>query len=195
MIRTGKKSDIDALVEIHIGELRSQFLPSLGEKFLKLLYRNLLENKKTVIYTTEKRGAVRGYIIGSTDFNRVFKTIILKNFISYIGLIIPQLIKKPRILINLFETIFYTQQSKTSMPKAELVVIAVSSKFRRKGLGKNLIIELEKYFKSEGIRKYKVSVTADKKTANYFYKSLSFKKEYDFFLYGELLNIYTKKIK
>lgn len=195
MLRQAKKSDINSLASIHYFELHSDFLASLGQKFLRLLYLNLIQSKKTYILVYESDGKVQGFIVGARGFSNNFKEIIFKNFIQFVILIFPEILKNPKALKNVLETFFYTRKQGHNSLSTELVVIAVSKKFHRKGIGKKLIYSLENKFAEENINEYKVSVNKKNKNANMFYKSFDFIKYNEFMLYGKKINLYIKKIK
>lgn len=194
MLRKARKFDVNTLAKIHFLELNSDFLPSLGERFLRLLYLNLLQSKNTCIFINYINNDEQGFAVGTKDFNKVFMIIIMRNFIKYVFLILPQIIKKPKILKNIFDTMFYTKKAEFDAPRAELIVIAVSKKYHRKGIGRQLIFAIERNFLRQGIKEYKVSVNAKNSIANSFYLSLGFKKTHDFLIYGKKINLYIKQI-
>ncbi len=194
MLRQGKKTDVAALVKIHYHELQSDFLPSLGEPFLRLLYESFLQNADVNILVIESDHKVRGFVIGSRNFNRVFKKIVLRNFVKFALLIIPHIFQKPVILKNVFETFLYPKKESPVVSDAELIVIAISKKYHRKGFGKKLIHALEKSFTTQKVYQYKLTVNKNNMAANAFYNTLGFKKNHEFFLYGKKLILYTKHI-
>ncbi len=193
MLRKARKSDVKTLAQIHSNELSTEFLPSLGIEFLIKLYRDFVVSDGVDIIVFENRDRVCGFIIGAKDFSRVFKKIIINNFFSYLYLITRKLITKPRMIKKVFETFLYTNKEETGFT-SELIVIAVSNDFHRKGIGRKLIIELEKKFKKKQIKEYKVSVNKKNKRANTFYKSLGFVKIREFSLYNKRINLLTKNI-
>jgi ribosomal protein S18 acetylase RimI-like enzyme len=194
MYRRAVLSDIKAISKIHSIELRTDFLPLLGIPFLEKLYESLISEKDIFIWVVDMAGNVEGVIVGSINFSKNFKDVISQNFLIFIFLLIPAIIKKPQICFKIFETLFYTKRAGKGEAQAELVVIAVSKKLQRKGHGKKLISFLEKDLKKK-VREYKVSVNAGNLKANLFYKSLGFKKMYDFLLYGKKINLYKKTLK
>lgn len=195
MLRRGKQSDVINLAKIHLLEFNSDFLPSLGQRFLRLLYSDLLQNKNVYVWVEDSDNNVQGFIVGSKDFNSVFKNIIIKNFIKYVFILIPQILRNPKLVKNIIETLFYLKKEGINTPKAELVVIAILKKYQRRGLGRNLILALEKDFMSQKIKSYKVSMNAKNLTANSFYLSLGFTRNHDFFIYNERMCLFIKRIK
>ena len=119
------------------------------------------------------------------------KNILKKRFLEFSLLIAYQIIKNPRLLKNVFETLFYTKRE--SGPKAELVIIAVDQKHRGQGIGKTLIKALEKIFLENKIREYKLTVIAGKEAVG-FYSYLKFRPIGYFNLYGKRWLVLEKNI-
>lgn len=195
MLRRGKESDAANLAKIHLLEFSSDFLPSLGQSFLHLLYSNLLADDNVYIWIEDSNDQVHGFIAGSKNFNSVFKNVIIKNLIKYTVILIPQVLRNPKLVKNIFETLFYPKREGVDKPKAELIIIAILKKYRRKGLGKSLVLALEKDFMFHKVKQYKVSMNAKNLVANSFYLSLGFTKSHDFYLYNQKVSLFTKLIK
>lgn len=183
---------IPIAAKIHKEALKGDFLPELGENFLKELYKSLLSQKNTYGFYASKNKEIAGFVIGTNDSSSLIKNALLVNPISMLTSLLISLIKNPSLIKNTLETLLYTQ--KDSGPKAELVIIAISKSFQNQGLGKKLISALESKFKQQNIKNYKLTVHA-KKPAVKFYEHLKFKKIGKFNLYGKLWYIYEKKIK
>ncbi|SRR6266487_529009 len=194
MLRKGKESDANILAKIHISELHADFLPQLGEKFLSLLYTNFFLSENTYIWVSEEEKHVQGFIVGSVHFSSVFKKILTKHFVNYAFLLPAQIVKRPSIIKNVFETFFYVKKEGANLPDAELIVISILKQYQRKGLGRKLVFQLERNLLSHGIKTYKVSVNATNSAAHAFYTSVGFKKHSEFTLYGKKLNLLIKQI-
>ncbi|MBI5122701.1 GNAT family N-acetyltransferase [Candidatus Roizmanbacteria bacterium] len=189
MIKKAEISDIDSIVKLHRTELKTEFLPSLGKNFLIKLYQDLYLRKNCIILVAKDHNNLKGFIVGSKKFSDDFYFVIKHNFLKYFLLLIPQVLLHPKIFIKILETFLYTKKQGLS-PDAELVVIAVSKKYRRKGNGKKLVRELEKILKKQKINNYKVTVGA----SNFFYKSLRFEELRKFKFYDKVFHVYTKKL-
>lgn len=194
MVRKANISDVSAIAHIHFLQLNSDFLSSLGESFLCYLYKVFVEDKELIVLVCEERGEILGFITGSRNFDENYKKIVVRNFFKFSLLVITASFKDFNILKNIFETIFYTKKQPVTSIKAELISIAVDNKFHRKGVGRKLINNLEKIFKSKNIGIYKVSVNKSNERANLFYKSLNFKKRGEYILYNRKINLYSKRI-
>lgn len=193
MLRKARKSDVKTIAQIHFNELRLDFLPSLGMEFLTKLYIDFIINDGVDIAVFRNRDKVCAFIVGANDFGKVFKQIIINNFFGYSYLIAKKIMTKPSIIKYVFDTLIYPVKEGNDV-KSELVVIAVSNEYQRKGIGRKLLIELENKFKKRKIMRYKVSVNNKNTRANLFYKSLGFKKTREFYLYNKKLNLLVKNI-
>lgn len=191
MITPLKPEHIVDIARLHTNALRGDFLPSLGIKFLMTFYQALINepNAYTLIYC--QKNQVKGFILGTSNMEIFFKNTLWKRFFKFSLLITYQILKKPQLLKNVFETLFYTK--KESGPKAELVIIAVDQKHRDQGIGKILIQALEKIFLKNKIRQYKVTVVSSKKAVG-FYSYLKFRPTGNFNLYGKKWLVFEKTL-
>lgn len=191
MLQEAKLIHVPQITQIHMAELAGDFLPSLGFNFLKTVYEGIIGKKGIWSIIDIENGKVKGFVIGTRDINYFFREALSANFFKLIFYLCIQLISTPLLIKQVFET--YSYPKKDTGPKAELVVIAVSKKSQGDGIGKMLISELEKVFKKEDIKVYKLTVHQDKNSVN-FYEHLEFKKKGQFSLYGKLWYIYEKTI-
>lgn len=180
------------IAKIHINALKNDFLPSLGENFLTILYQNLLDNPAVFGFSEKSSNKLVGFIIGTENMEIFFKQALRKNTLRLGMYLMLRIIKNSNLIKKVVETLLYT--SKDKGPKAELVVIAVLKKYQGVGLGRKLVKTLEKEFINKGIQEYKLTVHSDKTAVN-FYQKLKYKKYGSFILYGKNWLIFTKKIK
>lgn len=181
---------IPQITKIHINSLSNDFLPQLGSKFLETIYRGSI-NKHAFGYADVDNKKVRGFIVGTSNMSLFFRNVTQENFLKLSFFLFLKLLQKPVLFKKIFETFSYSK--KDHGPKAELIVIAVSQKYRGEGIGKKLIEVLEKKFKQDKIREYKLTVHAEKEAVK-FYEKLNFKYLAKFNLYNKSWFIYTKKL-
>lgn len=191
MIRQVRETDIPYISDIHINSLKGDFLPSLGKDFLELIYKGVIDSPNIYGFVNSDKGRITGFVIGTKNMDYFLKTALKKNFLKLSIIMILQIIKSPKIIKNILETILYSK--KETGPKAELVVIAVSKKSQGRGIGKKLVKMLETTFKKIRIKKYKLTVYSDKKAIK-FYKALNFYKIANFNLYSKEWSVLEKKI-
>lgn len=176
---------------IHGEALSGDFLPSLGVGFLTAFYEGIIGKPEVCVFGIIERDGVRGFVLGTKDSSKFFSLALRSNFLKLSFLLLFQLIRRPVLIKNVVETFLYPK--KDVGPKAELVVIAVRKNYQGKGLGHDLVDMLEESFKKDGIRRYKLTVHADKKAVG-FYEHLGYSRLSSFRLYGKMWFVYAKKI-
>lgn len=192
MIKTLELKHIPQIAKIHVRALKQDFLPLLGADFLEILYMGVLKKKEAFGFVAEEEDKVIGFVIGTKDMNKFFRAALLANFLKLVYLVTVMIVNRPTLLKKTLETFLYVRKDKG--PKPELVVIAVAHKWQSKGIGKKLVNSLEIFFKKMKIKKYKLTVYADKKAVQ-FYTKLKYLKLDEFNLYGKRWYIYEKNIK
>lgn len=175
----------------HSEALSGDFLPSLGVGFLTTFYQGVIGKTGVYIFGIIERGKVSGFVLGTKDSSKFFSLALRSNFLRLSFLLLCQLIRRPVLIKNVIETFLYPK--KDVGPKAELVVIAVRKNCQGKGLGRDLVDVLEESFKKDGIRRYKLTVYADKKAVG-FYEHLGYSCLSSFRLYGKMWFVYAKKV-
>lgn len=191
MIKPLTYANIDEIAKIHLKALEGDFLPSLGINFLKTFYEGVLGKRGVYGFGVFEGDKLWGFVIGTKDSRKFFPEVFRSRFLKLSVLVFVQLLKKPNLIKKIVETFSYTSKAKGS--KAELVVIAVDKRFQGKGSGKILVQALEKAFKADGIRKYKLTVHADKKSVG-FYEHLKFTRTSSFNLYDKMWYVYEKHL-
>lgn len=191
MIKPLELKHIPQVAKIHVRALKQDFLPSLGTDFLEILYSGVIKNNEAFGFVAEEKNKVIGFVIGTKNMDRFFKTALTANFLKLVYLMAIKLLSRPALIKKTLETFLYTKKDKG--PKSELVVIAVLDKWQGKGIGKKLVQSLETFLKNIRISKYKVTVYADKKAVK-FYGKLNYSKLAEFNLYGKPWHIYEKSI-
>lgn len=191
MIRLIEKDDSYSLARIHKQGLAGDFLPSLGIDFLTAFYEGIIGKLGVYGFVSVEGTKINGFVVGTNNSDKFFSQALHANFVKLSLLLLVQLIKRPQIIKNVLETFLYTKKEGTS--KAELVVIAVSNKSQGRGVGKQLVKTLEQTFNKEKIKRYKLTVHADKKAVG-FYEHLGYSRVSSFKLYGKMWFVYEKEI-
>ncbi len=189
MIRRLTSTDASEIASLHIRSLPRDFLPSLGYKFNRILYENILQHTSTQAYGYIQRGRIAGCLVGVSDTNSLFKKIILGSWYKFIPLLIEKILRKPAVAIHIFETAFYSKSS-YHQTKAELLIICLNSPLRRKGIGRKLVSYFKIHLKQHGIKSFIVSAYTHNIPANKFYVSLGGKLINTFIMYNKLWNVY-----
>lgn len=191
MIRPIKTRDERLIAQIHTKSLSGDFLSSLGIDFLTVFYEGIIGKPGVYGFAYEENKKIHGFVLGTKDSEKFFSLALRSNLLKLSFFLLFQLIKRPKLVKNVLETLLYPK--KDTGPKAELVVIAVSEKSQGKGVGKQLVKALEKVFKKDKIKRYKLTVHADKKAVG-FYEHLGYSRISTFRLYGKMWFVYEKEI-
>ncbi|MBI5061115.1 MAG: GNAT family N-acetyltransferase [Candidatus Aenigmarchaeota archaeon] len=166
MISRMTLADMDGAVELHIKNLPEGVSFLLGRRALKRMYEILLEDEKNFAFVYRHDSRMIGVAVSSEDISDIPKKCRRDSrFMLYAAWAV---IRKPGILRQLLH-------SYPSEIKPEMLFLYVDSKNRGSGIGKKLVASTEKEFKRRGIRRYKITISANNK-ARTFYEKIGFKR-------------------
>lgn len=194
MIRQVHSHDIKEICNIDIENRAYDFLPSLGIKFLSLLYKEIIQIESDLSFVFIKDNKIVGFVIGVSHSSQIFKKVAIEYFFSFVKYMLLKLFKNPLIIKNFLETIFYPMKESKANTDAELLVIGVNKKYQGFGIGSKLISSLNETFIKKSVTTYKVTVYKDNILANNFYIKNNFVFNTSFKMYGKEWNIYTYNI-
>src|SRR3989344_7866071 len=164
------------------------FITLFGTQFLYRIYETILIEQLGFLVIAHESNRLKGFVFGCADSSQLNR-VIFKRFYVFVPLVLGAFCKNPGILKNLWETLFYSQREGEGI-KPEMVIIAVVEPERSKGLGSQLVQQLETEFKKRSIRKYKVTVHQDMPESNRFYQKNGMQWQRHFSLYGHVWNVY-----
>lgn len=187
-IRKAVIEDVEAIVKIHEQAFPDFFLTTLGAKFLNLYYRCLCKSKNAVTLCAEENGMLVGFAMCSY-VSHGFNTLLIKrNLYKFGQMAIYLLFTNPKAVLRLVKNLDKKSNESIVDDKgeyAELYSIAVLPNHQGMGIGKSLLMAIEKdVIKHNGT----ISLTTDyydnDKTIG-FYHSLGYKDFYEFVTYPE----------
>ena len=111
----------------------------------------------------------------------------------FLPIVIKVLVKRPGLIKNIFETIFYSSREGSDI-RSELLVMVVAEGRRSQGVGTELVGKFEKALIQRGHREYKVTVHQEMARANHFYQKNNMHSLKEFMLYGHKWNVYAKNL-
>ena len=193
MIRTLTYVDAQQIACIHADALPDDFLPSFGAKFLEILHSQLLSSVKVTATGYFENDQLVGFIVGTTNTAQLFSEIFRAGFLRFLPFILKKAITSPTTFKKLLETIFYGQK-KSTVASGELIIIAIKSSCRRKGIGRKLFKRLITDFRIQGVHLFQVSTLVNNQSANQFYKRLGGKFNHSFSMYDQRWNLYEFSI-
>lgn len=160
------------IARIHQDEIKSGFLSTLGTKFLVRLYKHLSVSPYSFIFAAISGSQVLGFICGSTDTTRVYKSFMLHSGLSSLAILFPRLLSFERIK-QVLETLLYPgKKENLGLPNSEIFNFCVSQPAQQRGIGKMLFAALVKEFQRLNIEQIKIVTGAEQKKAQNFYNSM-----------------------
>jgi ribosomal protein S18 acetylase RimI-like enzyme len=189
-------NDISDVVKIHLRSFSGFFLSELGIKNLEIFYKSLLSDKKTVFIGCKQQNHLLGFLVANEFSAGLYKRIFIKNFLVFLPHLLIRFINKPSLLFRMITS--YNSSSKILTPNnclASLLSICIDPNESGKGIGKELISQLDMRLKDRNISSY--FLTTDAKNNDYvnqFYIKQNF-CQYSQYLQGSrLMNVYIKSL-
>lgn len=170
------------IAQLHKSGINKGFISTLGTNFLTRLYRSLINNPHIIMLSAiSGENELVGYICGTFNTDLAYQYTLRKHFFRFALSLLTNLIRL-RSLKYILETLFYTRIIKKRNPgkeirtdlNAELLSIAIADSFRKKGIGRLLLKNMEDHFKEKAIKEYKVIVLKAYDKSIKFYLSNGF---------------------
>jgi len=170
MISLAQKSDALKIAKIHKAEINKGFLSSLPITFLKIFYVALIKSPFSFCVVAKENNEVEGFASGVTDLNKFYQYFLTHYFFQSLVILLPKTFSS---LKKIIETLLYPKKEE-SLPKTELLVIAIKKEFQGKGLGKLLLDAFLIQMKQRNINMFKVVVGQELPNAIKFYEKNNF---------------------
>ena len=204
LLETDFSPDIlNKIAKLHEENIPIGFISSLGLVFIAKMYEGIGKAPNScIIIARDEKNEISGFISGSVSTREMFKWILPRYGIRYF-IILLFYILYPSTIKKIAETVSYlwknrhhkaTPSEQSDPINAELLSIAVSSNRRKRGTGKHLVTELEKFFRRNSCDQYKVVTDSNDTVSNKFYIANGFILKSSFLHHGRQMNEYLKKI-
>lgn len=185
--------DINDVSVLHKKYINAGFLSSLGEDFLKLIYKSVNNSSNAFCFVAEEDGKIVGFVSGVLRVGDFYKEFLKNNFFMASVILIPKIINI-RTIKKVFETLFYPMKKKKSLTDAELLSMVVGEGYQGKGVGQKLFDKLVEEFKRQDVKQFKVVVGAKLTKACKFYGKMGLALHSEIEVHkGELSKIYVWK--
>jgi ribosomal protein S18 acetylase RimI-like enzyme len=202
------------VAELHRQSLPAGFLSRLGDRFLARLYRAIGTAPRSGVWVAEDAaGRCLGFVSGSCDVGRCYRSVLLRAGAPLLWLAAPALLR-PAALKHAAETLTYPlrgpeRRDPETVPaddeadappdrvgaiRAELLSIAVDGEARGLGLGRRLVQALETAFLGWGhAGPYRVVTDAEDPRSNAFYVGVGFTFVHRFRHHGHPMALFVKE--
>jgi glycosyltransferase involved in cell wall biosynthesis/ribosomal protein S18 acetylase RimI-like enzyme len=173
-IRRATSADASSMARLHREGLPESFLPRLGDRFLRRLYRALSADSGAVAVVAVNGGdEVVGFAAGAVSVSGFYRRFRRRHGVAAGVAAGPRLLRRG-VISGLRETAKYPVQI-ASGTDAELLSIAVAPDHGSRGVGRALARDVIDGLADRGAGEVRVVVAADNDRANRFYESLGFR--------------------
>jgi ribosomal protein S18 acetylase RimI-like enzyme len=160
------------LADIHCAEIRDGFLTTLGPRFLRNLYAEIVGSPHAFLFAAIRQGKVAGFICGAESTGRVYKHYLRRRGLRDGWRLLPKLVTYRRIK-SVLETLLYpTRRQHVELPKAEILNFCVRADVQRTGVGRRLFRHLVAEFRRRNITEIRIVTGESQTSAQRFYESL-----------------------
>ena len=182
-----EKTGIEEVIEVHKSSFKGFFLTTLDDDFLRLYYDCIRRDENAILIGIYDKGKLCGFCAATFMLKGFNIQLIKNNILKFLMIGLQLLFSKPMSLIHIIKN-FRKNVSRFNDKSeyAELLSIGVSEDLQGRGIGKKLLLELEKVL---SIHECSIlSLTTDFYNNDgviEFYKRLGYEIYYDFIAYPE----------
>lgn len=163
--------------------------------FLTTLYRILAADREAFGLVAEDEGKVIGFIAFTTDIRALYRSILRQARFRFVRLLAGALFSWKRSR-RILETLRYPgQMDQQTLPRAELLALAVQTGKRRAGIGRQLVEQGLGACAQRGLPEVKVCVGERRVAARALYGRLGFQPVCDLRRHEQTSQIWVKNIK
>jgi len=184
-IRPGTDEDARVSAALHVAQIGSGFLASLGPAFLRRLYRRVVRSPDSFLVVAEGPDGVVGFVAGSTDVPALYRRFVVRDGVGATAVALPRLLRAwPRAL----ETLRQGRQdgrgpgagsNSRGRADAELLAVAVDAAWQGRGVGRRLVEAFVAEVSARGATSADVVVGAQNLRAVSLYRHYGFETEQD----------------
>ena len=165
--------DFIAIARLHAAGIKQGFLPTLGERFLGLLYDSMDADSSSVLLVERSNtGEILGFVGGGRGMRSIYLQM-LRRWPRLFSALFPA-ISNPIKIRRIFEVLFLSFRLKPcpACPRAELFSISVADFARGNGVAKKLYSDLAVHFAKDGETEFCIVVGEDLAPAHRFYRKM-----------------------
>lgn len=192
-IRPMRRTDVRRVAFLHHQAMGKSLWAQLGQRFLREIYRGMLETPSFLGFVYEEDGKIEGFIAGSEDTSAMMKTVFMSrgHRLGVAGLLG---LRNPAVIRHLLETPLYFRSSGKPMGEtvsAESLFCSFTPKLRGKRVSGHINKVLFDTLFYRGHRKVKITTETDNEGANRQLRSWGFEHKGTFQFYGKEMVLYV----
>jgi ribosomal protein S18 acetylase RimI-like enzyme len=176
IVRPMTAADIGRVTEIHLAAFPRFFLSFLGPRFLRLLYRSILEDSSGVALVAAENDAVIGFVAGVKQQRGFYQRLVSQHAVEFALASSIAAVRKPSIIPRLFRALKRPEESGHAASPASLMSLGVHPDHHGRSAGAALVSRFCDHLKSGGAAT--VSLTTDRDDnddVNRFYQRSGFR--------------------
>lgn len=171
--REARIEDARGLANLHVDLISSGFLPRLGRRFMRVLYRALLDWRGTKAYVVDDAGGLAGFVIGVRDVGSFYGWFLKKRWLAAGFAALPALVN-PRNIRRAYESARYGGVVGEGNSSAEVLSLGVVSRARGRGLSEVLLKAVQEGLAEDGCDTVRVVVGSTNSVALGAYEKAGF---------------------
>lgn len=138
-IRPAKLHDLPPIVDLHMAAFPGFFLTFLGRRFLRMLYRQIIEREIGVLLVAEEDGQLRGLVGGVTRQSGFYRSLVRENLFGFAWASAGAVLRRPTIILRLLRALRRAGEANESASEACLMSLAVHPDSSGQGIGRRLV--------------------------------------------------------
>jgi ribosomal protein S18 acetylase RimI-like enzyme len=173
VVRRAVPADIAAIAGLHASRIDEGFLPTLGQPFLRRLYRRILRSRDTSAHVAvDDRGRIVGFAAACADVGALYRRFVVRDGVVAACVAAPHLLRSWR---RALETLRYPAHSDGGkLPDAEILAVAVAPEASGRGVGRALVDACGRDMQRLGLAAVKVVAGAHNDGARALYTGCGF---------------------
>ena len=176
-IRPMERSDIPAVVRVHLSSFQGFFLSSLGERFLVVLYDRVLQLPDSIGFIAENASSsVVGFVIGVTSQAGLRRQLLVRYWPAFVRVSIGPALRHPGIVPRLLRMLRRPGEAQQAVADCLLVSIAVLPAIQGQHVGADLTNAFLRAAHDRGAAAVTLTTDRDRNDyANWFYQRMGFR--------------------
>lgn len=171
-IRLAGPADVVDVAHLH-KLIAEGFLTTLGERFLRRLYRTMTRSEHSFVLVAEQDGAVIAFMAATTDTGLLYRSFLRGEGLLAAVSAAPRLLWRWRAAL---ETLRYDKDEKVAeLPRAELLSAAVAPAGRGQGIGRTISVAACDELQRRGVTSIRATIAAGNHVSLSLYRSLGFR--------------------
>lgn len=138
-IRKADKAILKDISELHIKAFPDFFLTKLGKRFVGLLYKCYIEDKKSEVAIAQDGKDLIGFVAYSYDYPMFYKNLVKKHIVKFALCSLLATVKHPSFIKRLFGAFRKSNEVQKEEKYVEIASICVNPEKSGKGTGTLLI--------------------------------------------------------